>query len=93
MRQARDWVTCIIIILQLGLLPDWQCLIACDRLKSAVTQADHERCSCAIARQVLCLSVGLDHASCLESVSISSHSVALNKATDVGRFTEWVWLK
>ena len=51
---------------------------------------DHERCSCAIARQVLCLiSVGLDHASCLESVSISSHSVALNKVTDVGRFTVW----
>ena len=42
-----------------------------------------------LARQVLCLSVGLDHASCLESVSISSHSVALNKATDVGCFTVW----
>ena len=56
---------------------------------SSEPEADHERCSCAIARQVLCLSVGLDHASCLESVSISSHSVALNKATDVGRFTVW----
>ena len=29
--------TCIIIVLQLGLLPDWQCLIACGRLKSAVS--------------------------------------------------------
>ena len=38
--------------------------------------------------------LGLDHASCLESVSISSHSVVLNKATDVGCFTVWgVWLK
>ena len=57
---------------------------------SSEPQADHERCSCTIAWQVLCLSVGLvDHASCLESVSISSHSVALNKATDVGCFTVW----
>ena len=38
---------------------------------------------------VLCSSVGLDYASCLESVSISSHSVTLNKATDVGCFTVW----
>ena len=37
--------------------------------------------------------LGLNHTSCLESVSISSHSVALNKATDVGCFTVWVWLK
>ena len=64
MRQARGWVTCIIIALQPGLLPDWQCLIACDRLKSAVSHR-------------------------LESVSISRHSVALNKATNVGCFTVW----
>ena len=60
------------------IMPDWQCLIAL--WQSSEPQADCKAST-----------LELNHESCLES--ISSHSVALNKATDVGCFTVWVWLK